>query len=145
TDLDYPTAQFYHVITTNDVPYHVCGAQQDNSTACVSSQQAQGGPGGGGGVNSVFYAVGGGESGYIANDPKNPDVFYAGSYGGLITRFNRKTGQTRAINPYPDNPMGYATKDIAERFQWTFPIVFGTASGADASAPLFVGSQHLWK
>ena len=37
-----PTAQFYHVITTTHVPYHVCGAQQDNSTACVSSSAAAG-------------------------------------------------------------------------------------------------------
>src|SRR5207247_9890275 len=75
------------------------------------------------------------------SDRANPDIFYAGSYGGLITQFNRKTGQARAVNPYPDNPMGYATKDIAERFQWTFPIVF---SPVDRTT-LYVGSQHLWK
>ncbi|MGE5242765.1 MAG: VPS10 domain-containing protein [Betaproteobacteria bacterium] len=146
TDLDFPTAQFYHVITTADVPYHVCGAQQDNSTACVGSAAAFGfGGGGGAGAaaspNQVFYTVGGGESGYIAEDPKAPDIFYAGSYGGLITRFNRKTRELREVNPYPDNPMGYATKDIAERFQWTFPIIF---SPTDPSV-LYVGSQHLWK
>ena len=137
-----PTAQFYHVITTTHVPYHVCGAQQDNSTACVSSRQAQGGPGGsGGGADQVFYSVGGGESGYIASDPRNPDIFYAGSYGGLITRLDRRTGEERAINPYPDNPMGYPSADIAERFQWTFPIVLAPT---DPSV-LYVGSQHLWK
>ena len=120
-----PTAQFYHVITTKHVPYHVCGAQQDNSTACVSSQPPQGGPGGsGGGADQVFYSVGGGESGYIASDPRNPDIFYAGSYGGLITRLDRahRPGARRSIR-IPDNPMGYASADIAERFQWTFPIV----------------------
>ena len=137
-----PTAQFYHVITTRHVPYHVCGAQQDNSTACVSSQAAQGGPGGsGGGADQVFYSVGGGESGFIASDPRNPDIFYAGSYGGLISRLDRRTGQERAINPYPDNPMGYASADIAERFQWTFPIVMAPT---DPSI-LYVGSQHVWK
>jgi photosystem II stability/assembly factor-like uncharacterized protein len=137
-----PTAQFYHVIVTSHVPYHVCGAQQDNSTACVSSQLPQGGPGGaGGGADQVFYSVGGGESGYVANDPRNPEVFYAGSYGGLITRLDRRTGQERAINPYPDNPMGYASADIAERFQWTFPIVIAPT---DAGV-LYVGSQHVWK
>jgi len=138
---DMPTAQFYHVTTTSDAPYHVCGAQQDNSTACVSSQAQLGMGGVFGFVNMVFYSVGGGESGYIANDPKNADIFYAGSYGGQMTRFNRKTGQSKAINPYPDNPMGYATKDIVERFQWTFPIVF---SATDPST-LYVGSQHVWK
>ena len=147
TDLDVPTAQFYHVITTSDVPYHVCGAQQDNSTACVGSQAAAGFPGlsiGGAGsaasADQIFYTAGGGESGYIAQDPKNPDIFFAGSYGGLLTRLNRSTRQVKAVNPYPDNPMGYATKDIAERFQWTFPIVF---SPADPTA-LYAGSQHVW-
>ncbi len=143
TGQNVATAQFYHVTTTSDVPYHVCGAQQDNSTACVSSVASQGGPGGSGGAaDRVFYSVGGGESGYIANDPRNPDVFFAGSYGGLITRFNRKTGQQREVNPYPDNPMGYPSKDIVERFQWTFPIVY---SPFVDSKVLYVGSQHVWK
>ncbi len=139
TDQDYPTAQFYHVTTTTDVPYHVCGAQQDNSTACVSSELSAGGFGGR--VAPVFYSVGGGESGYIAVNPKDPNIFYAGSYGGLITRYDRRTDQSREINAYPDNPMGYASADIAERFQWTFPIVF---SPQDSNV-LYIGSQHLWK
>src|SRR6476659_4051446 len=137
-----PTAQFYHVITTAHVPYHVCGAQQDNSTACVSSAPPQSGPGGsGGGADQVFYSVGGGESGYIASDPHNPDIFYAGSYGGLITRLDRRTGQERQVNPYPDNPMGYGSADIAERFQWTFPIVMAPTD----PRIIYVGSQHVWK
>src|SRR5262245_21737586 len=150
-----PTAQFYHVITTNHVPYHVCGAQQDNSTACVSSQSPAGGPGGSGaGADQVFYSAGGGESGYIASDPGNPDIFYAGSYGGYFTRLDRTTGQQRAINPHPDNPMGYASADIARRFQWTFPSVLapkpgtelGGANTGPSSVPvLYVGSQHVWK
>ncbi|MGB2715736.1 MAG: hypothetical protein WBC51_16260 [Vicinamibacterales bacterium] len=130
TDQDYPTAQFYNVITTTHVPYHVCGAQQDNSTACVSSA--------GGGE---LYAVGGGESGYIAPDPEDADVFYAGSYGGLLTRINRRTGERRAINIWPDNPMGFSSGDITERFQWTFPIVI---SQADPNT-LYATSQHVWK
>ena len=137
-----PTAQFYHVITTTHVPYHVCGAQQDNSTACVSSAPAQGGPGGASSsVDTVFYSAGGGESGYVAHDPRSPDIYYAGSYGGLITRLDRRNGQERAINPYPDNPMGYASADIAERFQWTFPIVLAPTD----PGVLYVGSQHVWK
>jgi hypothetical protein len=127
----FPTAQFYHVITTSKVPYEVCGAQQDNSTACVSSQ----------GPPSEFYAVGGGESGYIAVDPRKPGVFYAGSYGGLLTRYDHNTGQSKAIDPYPDNPMGYPSQDIAERFQWTFPIV---TSPTEPNV-IYAGSQHVWK
>jgi photosystem II stability/assembly factor-like uncharacterized protein len=127
----YPTAQLYHVATTAHVPYHVCGAQQDNSTACL--------PVTGGGDD--FYAVGGGESGYIAPDPRNPDIFYAGSYGGLLTRYDRRTGQARQINVWPENPMGHSSSAIKERFQWTFPIVFAPTD----PGVLYVGSQHLWK
>ncbi|HUH11457.1 MAG TPA: hypothetical protein VMK65_00040, partial [Longimicrobiales bacterium] len=131
TEQDYPTAQMYHVMATNDVPYHVCGAQQDNSTACVPST----------GNGDQWYAVGGGESGYIAQDPNDLDVFYAGSYGGLLSRYDRDNQSFRAINPWPDNPMGYPSELITERFQWTFPIVF---SHHDPDV-LYTGSQHLWK
>ena len=127
----YPTAQLYHVVTTAHIPYHACGAQQDNSTACVPSN----------GNGDEFYQIGGGESGYIAADPRNPNIFYAGSYGGLITRYDRSTDQMRQINVWPENPMGHSSKDIRERFQWTFPIVF---SPIDPRV-LYVGSQHLWR
>ena len=138
TEQDYPTSQFYHVTTTNHVPYHVCGAQQDNSTACVSSQSSESMFGER--TAPIFYSAGGGESGYIAPHPTKLDVFYAGSYGGYISKFDRSTGQTRAINPYPDNPMGYPSGQIAERFQWTFPIVLSPHDPNE----LYVGSQHLW-
>jgi photosystem II stability/assembly factor-like uncharacterized protein len=129
TDQAYPTGQFYNVFTTTHVPYHVCGAQQDNSTACVPS------------TGGDLYQVGGGESGYIAPDPEDTDVFYAGSYGGLLTRINRRTGERRAINVWPDNPMGFSSKDITERFQWTYPIVIPPTD----PNTLYVTSQHVWK
>ena len=134
----YPTAQLYHIIADNHRPYFACGAQQDNSTICVPGKDWRFLSAGGGGY---AFAVGGGESGYIANSPTDPDVYFAGSYGGLLTAFNRTNGQQRAINPWPDNPMGYSASDIAERFQWTFPIV------VDPLAPrtLYAGSQHLWR
>jgi photosystem II stability/assembly factor-like uncharacterized protein len=131
TKQDYATAQFYHVIATNHVPYHVCGAQQDNSTACVPST----------GTGDALYEVGGGESGYIAQSPTDLDVFYAGSYGGLLTRVNRRTGERRAINPWPDNPMGHASGAMTERFQWTYPIV---VSPHDVKV-LYATSQHVWR
>jgi photosystem II stability/assembly factor-like uncharacterized protein len=129
TDQEYPTAQFYNVFTTSHVPYHVCGAQQDNSTACLPS------------AGGDLYPVGGGESGYIAPDPEDPDVFYAGSYGGLLTRINRRTGERRTITIWPDNPMGFSASDIAERFQWTFPIVIAPT----APDTLYAASQHVWR
>ena len=74
----------------SDFPYHVCGAQQDNSTICVPSSVANAR-----GATIAELApmhVGGGESGYIAPHPTNPNIFYAGSQGALLTRFDRRTG-----------------------------------------------------
>ena len=142
TDEDFPTAQLYHVIVTSDIPYHVAGAQQDNSTIAVPSEgwthmNAR--------TNTVkrgnwSYAVGGGESGYIAQDPKNPDIFYAGSYSAVLTRINRKTGESKEVTPYPRYFMGEAPKDIPDRWQWTYPIVF---SPVDPTR-LYVCSQSVW-
>ena len=139
TDQDFPTAQFYRVMTTNHEPYHICGAQQDNSTACVPGQgwghlAARGG-------GAYFYAVGGCESGYIANDPRDVNKFYAGCYGGQLSEYDHATGQQRAINVWPENPMGQSAEDLRERVQWTFPIVF---SPTDPDV-LYTGTQKLWK
>ncbi len=110
-----PTAQFYHVTTDNQFPYRVYGAQQDNSTASISSQNRLGG-------RDRFYAVGGGESGYIAVHPDDSNIVYAGSFGGFLTRYDHGTGQTRSIMIWPENPMGWGAGDLVHRFQWTFPI-----------------------
>ncbi|HEV8357384.1 MAG TPA: glycosyl hydrolase, partial [Gemmatimonadales bacterium] len=117
TDLRYPTAQFYHVTTTNHFPYRVCGAQQDNSTACLPSKAVFGSD------LADFYDAGGGESGYIAVRPDDPDIMFAGSYGGFLTRKDTRSGIERDVNPWPLNPMGHSAGDLKYRFQWTFPIV----------------------
>ncbi|MBC7923756.1 MAG: glycosyl hydrolase, partial [Ferruginibacter sp.] len=83
---------------------------------------------------------GGGESGYITQDPKNPDVFYAGSQGALLTRYDRATGQTRDVQVYPRFFSGEPASALPERWQWTYPIVF---SPKDPNR-LYVCSQHVW-
>jgi len=113
-----PTAQFYHVITDSQFPYWVYGAQQDNSTVRIASRTN------GFGIDRPdWHPVGGGESGYIAPRTDNPNIVYAGSYGGHITRWDYRTGQSRNISAWPENPMGWGAKDLKYRFQWTFPIV----------------------
>lgn len=135
TDLDFATAQFYHVTTTNHFPYQICGAQQDNSTLCGPSR-AQGGI-----TIDMWKDAGGGESGFIAALPNNPDIVFAGSYGGYLTRKDMRTGMTRDVNPWPLNPMGHDAKDAKYRMQWTFPIV---VSPHDPRT-LYVGSSVLFK
>ncbi len=137
TDQDYCTTQLYHVTTTNHVPYHVAGAQQDNSTIAVPSD-------GWGHMNELGewgYDVGGGESGYITSHPDNPDIFYAGSQGALLTRLDRTTGQIRDIQVYPRFFSGEPASALPERWQWTYPIVFSPID----SKILYTCSQHVWK
>ncbi len=141
TEQDFPTAQFYRLITSHHEPYLVCGAQQDNSTACAAHKGWQHLGTRGGGSGALFFPVGGGESGHIANSPADPNIFYAGSYGGYLTRFDYRTGQQRSVNVWPENPMGHSASEIRERFQWTFPIVF---SPQDPNV-LYVSSQHVFK
>jgi photosystem II stability/assembly factor-like uncharacterized protein len=147
TAQDFPTAQYYHAISTAHVPYHVCGAQQDGSTVCVPSNTnlgggGRGGGGGGRGGTPDLYSPGGAEPGYVAPDPLNPDIFYAGgNNGSLLTRLDRRSGNLREVNPYPRMFSGEASKDVVERWQWTYPIVF---SPADPRV-LYTSSQHVYK
>ncbi len=138
---DFPTAQIYHVAITKDVPYQVCGAQQDSSTICVQSTAGGGRRIGGSGMFAPYYSVGGGESGYIATDPSDPNVFYAGSQGALLTRFDRATGAMRDVQVYPLFFSGQSAATLKERWQWTFPIVFSPVN----PKILYTSSQHLWK
>ena len=131
-----PTAQFYHVTTDNQFPYWVYGAQQDNSTVRIASRT----PGSGIGKQD-WHPVGGGESGHIAPRHDNPDIVYAGSYGGLITRWDYKTRQQRIITAWPENPMGWGAEELKYRFQWTAPIV---VSRFDSNV-LYHAAQVLFK
>lgn len=113
-----PTAQFYHVTADNRFPYRVYGAQQDNSTITIPTRSHQGAI-----TEDDWYEVGGCESGYIQVHPGNPDIVYAGCYGGSLTRYDHKIGRYQDISVWPENPMGAGAKDLKYRFQWTFPIL----------------------
>ncbi len=131
-----PTAQFYHVATDNRFPYYVYGAQQDNSTVAIASRSDGGAIG-----QKDWYSVGGGESGYVVPDPRNSNVVYAGSYGGLITRFDKGTGQVQDVSPWPLNPIGHGAIEMKHRFQWTAPI----AVSPHDPATLYFGGEVLFE
>lgn len=115
TQMNQPTAEIYRVAVDNQFPYRVYGDQQDNSTISILSQ---------GRPDQEFFPVGGGESGHIAIDPRNPDVIFAGNYIGILTRLDRKKGHLKRINAYPELADGIAGRDLKFRFQWNFPIRF---------------------
>jgi photosystem II stability/assembly factor-like uncharacterized protein len=136
TVMNQPTAQFYRVALDDDFPYHAYGAQQDNTT--IKTKTRADGPGI---TESDWYPVGGGESGWIQPKPGNSDVVYAGSYDGLLTRYEHRTGQMRNITVYPDNPMGSGVEAMKYRFQWDFPIFL---SPHDPKV-LYTGGNVLFK
>lgn len=134
TYMNQPTSQFYRVTTDNHFPYRILAAQQDNSTIRISHRT-----GGRFITESDWSSTAGGESAHIAVDPLNDDIVYGGSYGGLLTRRNHKTNETRAINVWPDDPMGHGAEDFKYRFQWNFPIFFSPNN----KKRLYAASNHL--
>ncbi|MEH3101168.1 WD40/YVTN/BNR-like repeat-containing protein [Sphingomonas adhaesiva] len=136
TGANQATAQFYHISVDKQVPYRIYGAQQDNTTVSIASGNTRGPIG-----QESFWAVGGGESGYVVADPKNPDVVIANSYGNQVTRYDHKTGQLYAIGPFPREAMGWAAKDLEHRPQWTEPLLY---SPHDPNV-LYNATEVLWK
>ena len=129
-----PTAQFYRVTTDNSFPYRIYVAQQDNSTLRIPHRTN------GNSINEDDWEeTAGGESAHIAIDPTDNDIVYGGSYGGFLTRYNHKNKTIRAINVWPDNPLGYGAEGMKYRFQWNFPIIFSKHN----PKKLYTFSQHV--
>ena len=133
--MNQPTVQVYRLSTDNHFPYRVLGAQQDNSAFRILSSTYGAYIG-----ENDFDITAGGESGYIVADPTNSDIVYGGSYGGLITRYDHKTGENRVINVWPDNPMGAGAEAMKYRFQWNHPIFFSPHN----PKKLYTAGNHLF-
>ncbi|HEY4024889.1 MAG TPA: glycosyl hydrolase, partial [Candidatus Dormibacteraeota bacterium] len=113
-----PTAELYHVTTDTREPYRVYAAQQDNTTISLPSHSELGA------IAQVdAYDVGGGESGYIAVRPDDPDTVFAGSYLGTITRYDHRTRTARPVHVWPDSTLGGGASEARYRFNWTAPIL----------------------
>jgi photosystem II stability/assembly factor-like uncharacterized protein len=137
TSLDnQPTAQFYTAITDNSVPYRIYGSQQDNTTVSIVSRTS-----GAGITERDWHPVAGGESGYIAPTSSNPPVVYGGSYFGLMTRYDEKTGEVRNVTVWPDYNGGRTAAQMKYRFQWTYPIIVSPHDGKT----VYAGAQVVFR
>ena len=129
-----PTAELYHVTTDIREPYRIYAAQQDNTTIAFPSQSRWGG------ITQLDTThVGGGESGYIAVRPDNPDIVFAGNYKGHITRHDQSTGESRPIVVWPEDTA--AAGESRYRFNWTSPILL---SPHDANV-LYQAGNHVFR
>ena len=120
-----PTAQFYHVITDNRIPYWVYGGQQESGSVGTTSRGDYGAI-----TFREWNPVGAEEYGYVAPDPLDPNIIY----GGRISRFDQRSREVQNVSPEAVRSGNY-------RFLRTAPIIFSTV---DPHA-LYYGSNVLFK
>ncbi|MGB7641168.1 MAG: hypothetical protein WBL82_07775 [Terriglobales bacterium] len=130
------TAQIYHVTTDNQFPYVVYGAQQDSGSAAVLSRTDHGQI-----TPRDWFPAGGSESGYMVIDAGDPNIIYLSGTYGSVSRFNRRTGFSQDITPWPVPTFGTEINQRKYRAPWTPVLV---ASAADARA-LYLGTQYVMK
>ncbi|MBC8076865.1 MAG: glycosyl hydrolase, partial [Chloroflexales bacterium] len=134
--VNQPTAELYHVAADTQFPYRVYTSQQDNSTLSLPSRSDRGPI-----AQSDWYDVGGGESGFVAVRPDNPNIVFSGDLPGLgITRYDHRTRQIREICPWGE--LDGATADGGQyRFNWSTPIVLSPHQ----PHALYVAGNVLWR
>ncbi|MEO1712388.1 MAG: glycosyl hydrolase, partial [Bacteroidota bacterium] len=134
TYYNQPTSQFYRVTTDNSFPYRIYAAQQDNSTIRIKHRTEGGSIG-----ERDWEPTAGCECGHIAIDPLDEDIVYGGCYDGFLGRKNHRTGESRVVSVWPDNPMGHGAEGMKYRFQWNFPLFFSPHD----PRKLYAASNHL--
>jgi len=123
-----PLSQFYHVSFDDGDPYQVYGGLQDNSSWVGDSSYP------GGVSNARWENLYGGDGFWMFPDPANPDYVYAESQGGEIGRVNRRTHESRPIQPTPQ----YKEK---LRFNWNAPIHLSP----NDRGTVYIGAQFLFR
>src|SRR5262249_16081050 len=119
-------AQIYRLAADNAFPYWVTGAQQDSGAVRVRTRGRFAGIT----MRDWEPLCAGGESGYTAPEPLNPDIVY----GLTVENGSVQTGHIARISPEVDLP-------TPARPTWTLPLVF---SPVDQHA-LYFSDQYLFK
>jgi len=112
-----PTAQFYHVAVDNAFPYHIYGAQQDNSNIGIASRSDSGVIG-----REDWFVAGDGECGFVVPDPRDWHIIYSNSEGYAV-RYDKNKEDVQDISPVPLDNSGHGAVDLAHRFQWVSPLM----------------------
>jgi len=118
TQNNQPTAQFYHVAVDNAFPYHIYGAQQDNSSVGIASRTDWGAIG-----PADWFVAGGGESGFVVSDPRDWHIIYSNDEGNAWVRYDKSKEEVQDISPVPLDNAGHGAVDVAHRFQWVSPLM----------------------
>ena len=117
TQNNQPTAQFYHVAVDNAFPYHIYGAQQDNSNVGIASRTDSGVIGA-----QDWFQAGGGECGFVIPDPRDWRIIYSNNEG-YLTRYDKNKEHSHDASVLPLDNSGHGAVDLAHRFQWISPLL----------------------
>ena len=131
-----PTGQFYHVVTDDASPYWIYGAQQDSGSAAVASWTHHGKI-----TPRDWNTSGDSESGYLAPDPKNPDILYLSGTYGEVSRYNKRTQLSQNIAPWPMPGFGKEISKRKYRDTWTPVLLFSPFD----KKTLYLGTQYVMK
>lgn len=130
------TAQLYHVTTDNQFPYVVYGAQQDSGSAAVVSRTDH---------DQItprdWFPAGPSESGYLVLDPNDANIIYLSGTYGTVARFNKRTGLSQDIAPWPAFAFEAEINQRKYRDPWTPALAL---SPVDPTA-LYLGTQYVMK
>jgi len=135
TQNNQPTAQFYHVAVDNAFPYHIYGAQQDNSNVGIASRTdwCAIGP-------ADWFVAGGGECGFVVPDPRNWHIIYSNNEG-YITRYDKSKKEVQDVSVWPLDNSGHGAADLVHRFQWVSPLML-SPHNPDV---LYTGAECVFK
>jgi photosystem II stability/assembly factor-like uncharacterized protein len=128
-------AQAYHVAFDMRTPYHVCAGLQDNNTWCGPSAVRTNS----GIANDDWYVVNGGDGFQPLMDPTDPNVIYAESQDGRMSRVDRTTNERTAVRPEPLEAKEGEPSSF--RYNWDTAMQL---SPHDPST-IYIGSQMLMK
>lgn len=132
--------QIYHVGLSDENPYQVCVAFQDNGGFCgpENSLDSEGI------LDRHWVDVVGGDGVWTVPDPVDPRYVWADLEDGALTVFDRKTEVSRFIRPYDSFPGSFLgpfdLRTVKYRFNWDSPIAFAPWSTGNTSVGWFGGN-----
>ncbi|MHC4078611.1 MAG: WD40/YVTN/BNR-like repeat-containing protein, partial [Planctomycetota bacterium] len=133
--------QFYAVGVDMRDPYWIYGGTQDNGTWGIPSRGATSR----GTSHRHAIRIAGGDGFYACIDPSDPDIAYAESQFGRISRINLRTGQRKSIRPRSPrsssrgSSRGSRRGSSGLRSNWNSPILISPHT----PRTIYFGTQFL--